>query len=102
MCRCWVAAWILLIIAAHPARGEWKAPADNRFSEEQLKLYLNTAAQMSDQDSKIIAQAAKTQSYDQRMGLANQLTKANEQCLARQHISREEYDWLAKRISIAW
>jgi hypothetical protein len=102
MCRWLVAAAVLVMFIARPARADWQPPADNRFSEMQLRLYLETAADLTEQDSKLIAEASKSQSYDQKVNLASRLSKLNDQTLARHHISRAEYDWLAKRVSTAW
>jgi hypothetical protein len=102
MRRSMLAAWVLITIAARSAPGDWKPPADNKFTEDQLKLYLDTANEMTDLDSKLVAAAAKAQSTEQRLNLSNQLNKANVDCLARHHISREQFDWLAKRVSTAW
>jgi len=97
-----VAALIPLIVMARVARGEWKAPADNKFTDDQLKVYLAVAAELSEQDAKLLGQAAASQSTAEKSKLSGELAKSQEECLARHHISREEYDWLAKQASIAW
>lgn len=102
MRRSMLAACVLIAVLAGSARGDWKAPADNRFTEAQLTRYLDTANEMTDLDAKLVAAAAKAQSTEQRLNLANQLNKSNADCLARHHISREEFEWLAKRVSTAW
>jgi hypothetical protein len=97
-----VGALVLVIFVARAARAEWKAPADNKFSEDQLKVYLAVAAELSAEDAKLVAQAAASQSSAEKSKLSNELAKSHEDCLGRHHISREEYDWLSKQASIAW
>jgi len=97
-----VGALILIIVGTRAARADWKAPADNKFTEDQLKLYLDTATELTQEGAKLIGQVAATQSSAEKSNLAGELSRNHEACLARHHISREEYDWLARQTSIAW
>lgn len=101
--RGWIVTTSVIVLSiALPARGDWKAPADNKYTEDQLKLYLDTAAELTEVDAKLIAQANNSQSSVEKLNLASRMTKENQKCLDRHHISKEEYDWLAKQVSAAW
>jgi hypothetical protein len=93
-------ALVVSSLLVRAAGADWKEPADKQFTEDQLKLYLETeqdwrniTAQMMQQvsDSEPDA-AAVVQNIDQKY----------QACLDRHHISNGEFEWIARRAAEAW
>jgi hypothetical protein len=98
----WVTRSVVVLLLAISARGAWTPPADKKFTEDQLKVFLDTQKDWLNEDAKILHDISASQTDAMRIAAAGDLDKRYQACLARHKISREEYEWLGQQALAAW
>ena len=98
----WITGAVVVLLLAGSARAQWKPPTDGKFSEDQLKVFLDTQKDWLDENAKILHDISTAQTDAGRLAAAGDLDKRYHACLERHHISREEFEWLAQQAMAAW
>ena len=99
--RSTAALMVLSFFFSSPLVAQQTRPADKRFTEEQLKLFLVTEKDWIDESNKIMQEAAssKTDPANLAAGKIGQLYQA---CLDRHGISREDFESVGERAAEAF
>ncbi len=98
----WIIKSAVVLLLAISTQAEWKPPADRKFSEDQLTVFLDTQKDWLDENAKILHDISESQTQAARIAAAGDLDKRYQACLARHNISRPEYEWLAQQSMAAW
>jgi hypothetical protein len=98
----WIAKSVVVLLLAASAQAQWKPPADKKFTEDQLKVFLDTQKDWLSENAQILHDISVSQTDATRIAAAGGLDKRYQACLARHNISREEYEWLAQQTMAAW
>jgi hypothetical protein len=98
----WFIKSAVVLLLAASAQAQWKPPADGKFTEDRLKVFLDTQKDWLDENAKILHDISATQTEAARIAAAGDLDKRYQACLARHNISRPEYEWLAQQSMAAW
>ncbi|HEY1921238.1 MAG TPA: hypothetical protein VGG44_00615, partial [Tepidisphaeraceae bacterium] len=98
----WLTKLVVVLLLAGSVHAAWQPPADRKFTEDQLKVFLDTQKDWLDENAKILHQISASETDAARIAAAGDLDKRYQACLARHNISREEYEWLAQQAMAAW
>jgi hypothetical protein len=99
----WRSFTFVLVVSSllvRPAAADWKEPADKKFTEDQLKLYLETEQDWLDITAQMMRQVS-----DSKAGAAAAVENIDQKyqaCLDRHHISKSEFEWISRRAAEAW
>ena len=96
------AAMATALILASSAAAQWKQPADNVFTEDQLNTYIATTNDWLDENAKIMQQLSEAKTTEGRIAAVTDLDKKHQACLDRHHISQAEYDWMGQQAITAY
>jgi hypothetical protein len=83
---------VFLFLLTGTLLAQWAPPADNKLTERQLKIYLNT-------QNDWLATIAK---LDAAKPMPGDVAKAYQKCLDNHLISRQEFEWIGQRAADAW
>ncbi len=95
-------AIVLASICVQPVLADWKDPADKKITEDELKLYLETANDWNDITLKILEDVNNSKTDAGKMTAVGDIDKKQQACLDKHHISEAEYKWVAERAVEAW
>ncbi|MGD0541928.1 MAG: hypothetical protein ABSB33_10455 [Tepidisphaeraceae bacterium] len=98
----WINGAVVVLLLARSAAAQWKPPADRKFSEDQLKVFLDTQKDWLAENAEILHDISTAQTEAARLAAAGDLDKRCQACLARHHISREEFEWISQQALAAW
>jgi len=84
------------------AKAQWQVPADKKFTEAQLKIFLDTQKEWLEESAAILRQATAAQTPEAKLAAVAGIDMRYQACLDRHHLGQEEYDWLAQRAAEAW
>jgi colicin import membrane protein len=84
------------------ANAQWQAPADKKFTEARLKVFLDTQREWLEESAAILRQATAAQTPEAKLAAVAGIDKRYQACLDRHHFSQAEYEWLAQRAAEAW
>jgi hypothetical protein len=91
-----------LILLGSPALADWKPPADGRFTEGQLKAFLDTQNNWLQELASVVHIAGSGSSSKTKVTAVADVGKLYQACLDRHHVSRAEFEWIAKSAADAW
>ena len=83
-------------------QAQWKAPADKKFTEARLKVFLETQKEWLEESAAIVRQATAAQTPEAKLASVAGIDKRFQACLDRHKISQGEYEWLSQRAAEAW
>ena len=84
------------------AQAQWQAPADKKFTEARLKVFLDTQREWLEESAAILRQATAAQTPEAKLAAVAGIDMRYQACLDRHHLGQEEYEWLAQRAAEAW
>jgi len=93
--RVTIAIALLLLLIARSAFADWSPPADGKFTESQLAVYLVTQKELLE----ILSSAHAAQAQG---GQVPDLSQEYQACLDKHHMSRLEFEWMQQRTGDAW
>ena len=96
------ASLVLSLLLVNSVKAQWQPPADKKFTEPRLKIFLDAQKDWLDESAAILAQAAAAKTPQEKQAAVVDINKPYQSCLDRHHISAEEYQWLAQRAAEAW
>ena len=93
---------VFLFLLTGSLMAQWTAPADNKFTESQLRAYLDTQKDWLDESAKLL-QSSSTAGTDQtKKTPVADIGQRYQVCLDRHHISKDEFEWIGQRAADAW
>jgi hypothetical protein len=98
----WITTAVVVLLLARSANAQWKPPLDGKFTEDQLKIFLDTQKDWLDENAKILQDVSTAQTDATRLAALGDLDKRYQACLERHHMSRQEFEWLAQQAMAAW
>jgi hypothetical protein len=98
----WITTTVVVLLLARVVDAQWKPPADGKFTEDQLKVFLDAQKDWLDENAKILQDVSAAQSDATRIAALGDLDKRYQACLERHHMSRQEFEWLAQQAMAAW
>ncbi|MGD0461097.1 MAG: hypothetical protein ABSB74_01285 [Tepidisphaeraceae bacterium] len=102
MARKWITGAVVVLLLAGSAGAQWKPPADRKFSEDQLKVFLDAQKDWLAENAKILHDISTAPTEGARLAAAGDLDRRYQACLQRHHISREEFEWISQQALAAW
>jgi hypothetical protein len=93
---------VFLFLLTGSLMAQWTPPGDNKFTETQLKSYLDTQKDWLDESAKIL-QDSSTAKLDQNKGeMVGDIAQRYQLCLDQHQISKMEFEWIGQRAADAW
>jgi hypothetical protein len=93
---------VVVMLLAHSALAQWKPPPDGKFTEGQLKTFLDTQKDWLAENAKIVQSISGSQTDAEKLAAMGDLDQRYQACLERHHMTREEYEWIARQALAAW
>lgn len=94
--------FIFLFLLTGSLVAQWTPPAVSKFTEAQLKTYLDTQKDWLDESAKLL-QDSSTAKLDQNKGtMVGDVADRYQACLDRHHIGKMEFEWIGQRAADAW
>jgi hypothetical protein len=81
---------------------QFKPPADGKFTEAQLVQFLDTQKEWLEANSKVLEAVTRAKSTADKAKAAGQIDQEYKACLDRNHLIKEEYEWLSRQAQQAW
>jgi colicin import membrane protein len=100
--RLTAASLVLALLLVGSAKAQWQAPADKKFTETRLRIFLEAQKDWLDESAEILRQATAAQTPEAKLAAVSGIDKRYQACLDRHHVSQVEYEWLAQRAAEAW
>ena len=97
-----LALWVVILLLAPLAAADWKEPPDKKFTEDQLKIYLDTEQDWLDATSQMMQQIANSKTGVGATAAVENIDEKYQACLDKHHISKAEFEWIGQRASEAW
>ena len=97
-----ITAILVILLLVSSAGAQWKPPADGKFTEDQLKVFLDTQKDWLAENMKILHDISAAQTDAGKLAATEDINKEYQACLDRHHISREEFEWLSQQALAAW
>jgi hypothetical protein len=97
-----ITAILVILLLVSSAGAQWKPPADGKFTEDQLKVFLDTQKDWLAENMKILHDISAAQTDAGKLAATGDINKEYQVCLDRHHISREEFEWLSQQALAAW
>ncbi|MGD0140616.1 MAG: hypothetical protein ABSD28_17245 [Tepidisphaeraceae bacterium] len=96
------ASLVLALLFVNSAQAQWQAPADKKFTEARLKIFLDTQKEWLEESAAILRQATAAQTPEAKLAAVAGIDMRYQACLDRHHLGQDEYEWLAQRAAEAW
>ena len=96
------AASLFFSLLAAPALAQWQPPADGKFTEDRLKIYLDTQRDWLEELASLVRIAAGTKSGGAGAPTVSDVASLYQACLNRHHITQQEFQWMTRSTSNAW
>lgn len=93
---------VFLFLLTGSLKAQWAPPADNRFTESQLRTYLDTQQDWLDESARIIQDSSTAKPDPGKGEMGGDIAQRYQLCLDRHHISKAEFEWIGQRAADAW
>ena len=93
---------VFLFLLAGSLRAQWTPPADNKFTEPELRTYLDTQKDWLDESSGLLQGASAAKTDQAKKDAVGDIGQKYQICLDHHQISKAEFEWMFQRTAEAW